>query len=145
MRPKGPGVTREVAGVTALTAAAACIAFVVVSHTVGIERSAQRDADITRARVAAANDALGHATRAGTATAGAITGQAAASIAQSFSDLQSADAVPTIAFAVDDAAATRLDGLRQQTRGAAQDMFAAAGDLLVAVSSSRTDNLASLI
>jgi len=145
MRPKAPGATRESVGVTALTAAAACIAFVVVAHTAAIERSAQRDADITRARIAAANDALGHAARVGSASAGAITGQAAAAVTQSFADLQTADAVPTIAFAVDSSDATRLDGLRQQTRGAAQDMFAAAGDLLTAVSSSRTDGLAPLI
>ena len=133
------GVVRAYAGVTAVTAVAIVIAFALISRAVGVAADARRDADASRARIAAANDVLGYAARLGTATAQSVSGQAAAAVAASIDRLRAADAVAVSSFPTSDADTAKLDDLRSQTRSAAQDMFAAAGRVTESVSAAPSD------
>ena len=126
----------EYAGVTAVTAVAILLASLVISQTVAAAGAAQRNADIARGRIAAANDTLGFAARLGAAAAPTIPGQAAAAIGASIERLRSADSASASPPALSDADRARLAALRSQTVDAAQDMFVAAASILASISPS---------
>lgn len=127
-------VAAAYAGVIAVTVVTIATASAFVSRSGDAAAAARHDADISRARIAAANDVLGYAARLGTATAQSVSGQAAAAVVGSIDRLRSADASTMSPYAMDAVAAARLDDLRAQTRAASQDMFAAAAGVTSSLS-----------
>ena len=146
MRPNAPAASstmrgsrignamREYVGVTVVIALALIVACLVIRHSVDAANAARSDAEIARGRIAAANNVLGFAARLGTSTAQTVSGQAVAAISGSIETLHADDSVVLAPFALSATDRLRLTDLQNHTHDAAQDVFAAANDVLASIS-----------